>query len=196
MTPAQFTTLVTGLPEADLGLPGVRAWLLSGDGRQIAFFDIEPIGAIPEHAHEEQWGVVVEGETRRCRAGDSYHIPAGTPHAATFLTRFRAVDVFGNPQRYRAKVAPTGLAEVRGAIDRIDQELVRLIAERGRWVEAAAGFKRTEEEARAPARVEQVLVQVRQHAATTGASREVVDATFRAMIAAFIELERARIRGA
>lgn len=24
MTPAQFTTLVTGLPEADLGLPGVR----------------------------------------------------------------------------------------------------------------------------------------------------------------------------
>lgn len=33
MTPAQFTALVTGLPEADLGLPGVRAWLLTGDGR-------------------------------------------------------------------------------------------------------------------------------------------------------------------
>jgi len=111
MTSAEFSTLITGLPEADIGLPGVRAWILSGDGRQVAFFEIEPVGAIPEHAHEEQWGIVVEGEmdlriggeTRRCRAGDSYHIPAGTPHAATFLTRFRAIDVFANPQRYRAK---------------------------------------------------------------------------------------------
>lgn len=203
MTPAQFTTLVTGLPEADLGLPGVRAWLLTGDGRQVAFFDIEPIGAIPEHAHEEQWGIVVEGEmdlriggvTRRCRAGDSYHVPAGTPHAATFLTRVRAIDVFGSPRRHRAQVAATGLDEVRGAIDRIDRELVRLIAERGRWVEAAAAFKRSDEEVRAPARVEQVLAQVRQHAAAAGASPQVVDATYRAMIDAFVELERARLRG-
>jgi len=111
MTSAQFSTLIPGLPEADIGLPGVRAWILSGDGRQVAFFEIEPIGSIPEHSHEEQWGIVVEGEmdlrlgseTRRCRAGDSYHIPAGTPHAATFLTRFRAIDVFASPTRYRAK---------------------------------------------------------------------------------------------
>ncbi len=111
MTSAQFSTLITGLPEADIALPGVRAWLLTGEGRQVAFFEIEPIGSLPEHAHEEQWGIVVEGEmdltvggeTRRCRAGDSYHIPAGTPHAATFLSRFRAIDVFGSPQRYRTR---------------------------------------------------------------------------------------------
>jgi len=111
MTSAAFPAVITGLPEADTCLPGVRAWLLAGDGRQVAFFEIEPIGSIPEHAHEEQWGIVVEGEmdltiggqTRRCRAGDSYHIPAGTPHSATFLTRVRAIDVFASPTRYRAR---------------------------------------------------------------------------------------------
>jgi quercetin dioxygenase-like cupin family protein len=114
MTTAQFTELITGLPEADIGLPGVRAWILGGQGRQVAFFEIEPIGAIPEHAHEEQWGVVVEGEmdftvggvTRRLRAGDSYHVPAGAPHSANFLTRFRAIDVFATERRYRAKPPP------------------------------------------------------------------------------------------
>ena len=111
MTSAEFSNVIKDLPEADTCLPGVRAWILSGEGRQVAFFEIEPIGAIPEHAHEEQWGVVVEGEmeltvggtTQRYRAGDSYHIPAGTPHAARFLTRFRAIDVFATPSRYRAR---------------------------------------------------------------------------------------------
>jgi quercetin dioxygenase-like cupin family protein len=123
MTTAQFTAVITGLPEADIGLPGVRAWILSGEGRQVAFFEIEPVGAVPEHAHEEQWGVVVEGEmelrigaeTRRYRAGDSYHVPAGTLHAATFLTRFRAIDVFANPRRYREKARPTEVGETGAA---------------------------------------------------------------------------------
>jgi isochorismate pyruvate lyase len=82
---------------------------------------------------------------------------------------------------------------VRASIDRIDRELVRLIAERGRWVEAAAAFKKTDGDARAPARVEQVVANAKALAATHGASPEVVEATYRAMIAAFIEIERARI---
>ena len=108
---AAFPSVIVGLPEAEIGLEGVRAWILSSEGRQVVFFDIDPIGAIPEHSHEEQWGIVVEGEmdltvggrTVRYRQGDSYHIPAGVPHGATFLTHFRAIDVFADPHRYRPR---------------------------------------------------------------------------------------------
>jgi quercetin dioxygenase-like cupin family protein len=111
MPTADFTSLVTGLPEADIPIPGVRAWILSAHGRQVLFFESEPGRSVPEHQHEEQWGVVVEGEmdltiageTRRLVRGDSYHIPGGAPHGATFRTRFRAIDIFGNPQRYQPK---------------------------------------------------------------------------------------------
>ena len=75
------------------------------------FFDIEPIGAIPEHSHAAQFGVVLDGEmtltiagvARRYGRGDTYFIPAGVPHSAVFHTRFRAIDVFDEPARYRAR---------------------------------------------------------------------------------------------
>lgn len=83
------------------------------------------------------------------------------------------------------------LADIRSAIDDIDSRLVALIAERQRWVEAAGRAKRAEpiDAVRAPARVEAVIERVRARAIESGAAPEVVDATYRAMIAAFITLE-------
>uniref|UniRef100_Q478C9 chorismate mutase n=1 Tax=Dechloromonas aromatica (strain RCB) TaxID=159087 RepID=Q478C9_DECAR len=82
------------------------------------------------------------------------------------------------------------LAEVRQNIDRLDRELVTLIAERGAYVKQAAGFKKTAAEVPAPPRVVQVLAKVNALALEVGAEPAVVDATWRAMIAAFIDSER------
>jgi isochorismate pyruvate lyase len=82
------------------------------------------------------------------------------------------------------------LAEVRHHIDRLDQQLVGLIAERGAYVKQAAGFKKMADEVPAPQRVAQVLDRVNGLALATGADPAVVDATWRAMIAAFIDSER------
>jgi quercetin dioxygenase-like cupin family protein len=90
---------------------GVRGWISQAEDHQVVFFDIEALVEIPPHSHGDQWGIVVEGEmdltiageTRRCRAGDSYRIPAGTVHAAKFLTRVRAIDVFADAGRWKAK---------------------------------------------------------------------------------------------
>ncbi len=82
------------------------------------------------------------------------------------------------------------LEEVRSNIDRIDAQLVRLIAERGRYVKQAARLKKTVAEIPAPQRVAQVLARVHALAETEGANPEVVEATWRAMIAAFIDAER------
>jgi quercetin dioxygenase-like cupin family protein len=111
MHAAAFSTTIENLPEADIPLEGVRAWVSQGADHQVVFFEIEPIGEIPPHSHGEQWGIVVEGEMeltvegdrRRLGPGDSYHIAAGAVHSARFLTRFRAIDVFADVDRYSVR---------------------------------------------------------------------------------------------
>ncbi|MET1077933.1 MAG: chorismate mutase [Pseudomonas sp.] len=84
------------------------------------------------------------------------------------------------------------LEAVRGEIDRLDRQLVGLLAERGAYVNQAAAFKHDSDAVRAPQRVEQVLAKVRELAREQGAEVAVVEAVYRAMIAAFIEVELAR----
>lgn len=81
------------------------------------------------------------------------------------------------------------IEEVRRNIDSLDRRIVELIAERQKWVVVAGGLKKDEQAVRAPARVEQVVAKVRARAEEAGASPEVVERVYRALIAAFIELE-------
>ena len=85
----------------------------------------------------------------------------------------------------------TSLDEVRQRIDEIDRQVVSLLASRGDLVAQAAGFKKTTDDVRAPARVEQVIAKVRAMAQETGASPVVVEQVYRAMISAFIADELA-----
>ena len=111
MAENSFPELITRLPQADVPIPGVRAWLSQAADHQIVFFDIPAGCDVPPHSHGDQWGIVVEGEMdltiggkmRTYRQGDSYYIPAGVEHGATFRTHFRAIDVFADANRYQAK---------------------------------------------------------------------------------------------
>ncbi|WP_213879012.1 chorismate mutase [Pseudomonas sp. dw_358] len=86
-------------------------------------------------------------------------------------------------------VTCTTLEEVRQHIDHIDREVVALLASRGKLVTQAAAFKKTRQDVRAPSRVEQVIDKVRALAHETGASPDVVEQVYRAMISAFIDDE-------
>jgi isochorismate pyruvate lyase len=88
------------------------------------------------------------------------------------------------------------LAEVRDHIDRLDHEIVRLMAERGGFVREAARFKKDTADVAAPARVEQVIAKVRGLAGQAGLPPEVAEAAYRAMITAFIAMERAEFDAA
>jgi mannose-6-phosphate isomerase-like protein (cupin superfamily) len=106
-----YPEMIRNLPEIDIPIDGVRGWLLSGNERQIVFFDIEPVGAIPPHSHCDQWGIVLSGEmeltigekTQTYRKGDWYFIPEGVVHSASFPTGVNVVDIFDSPDRYRVK---------------------------------------------------------------------------------------------
>ena len=86
------------------------------------------------------------------------------------------------------------LADVRAEIDRLDERIVGLLAQRGSYVLAAARFKRSEAEVSAPQRVEQVIARVRAMAQTQGASPDVVERVYRELIAAFTDAERTHWR--
>ncbi|MDN4642154.1 chorismate mutase [Agreia sp. PsM10] len=83
----------------------------------------------------------------------------------------------------------TTIDEVRRRIDDIDREIVGLIGRRQAWVVEAGRLKTDTAAVRAPDRVEAVIERVRSLAADAAASPEVVESTYRAMIAAFIDLE-------
>lgn len=81
------------------------------------------------------------------------------------------------------------LDEVRENIDRIDNEIIRLIAERGGYVRQAAAFKKDENGVRDSGRVEAVIAKVRAKAEQYGAEPDLVEKLYRDMIAAFINME-------
>lgn len=81
------------------------------------------------------------------------------------------------------------LDDVRAAIDRIDDQIVALLAQRQAQVEAAATFKADDAAVRAPDRRAALLARVRDRAVEEGANPDVVTATYSAMVDAFIALE-------
>jgi isochorismate pyruvate lyase len=87
------------------------------------------------------------------------------------------------------------LAEIRTAIDGVDKEIVALIARRQELVRLAGAQKADEAAVRAPDRVEAVIENVRELGNQAGADADVVEAAYRAMIDAFIEMEMRQLEG-
>ncbi|MBR5953686.1 MAG: chorismate mutase [Pseudobutyrivibrio sp.] len=81
------------------------------------------------------------------------------------------------------------LEEVRSNIDRIDNEIIKLIAERSDYVKQASAFKKNEDGVKAPNRVEAVINKVRSKAEEYGANPDMVEKLYREMISSFINME-------
>ena len=81
------------------------------------------------------------------------------------------------------------IEEVRNNINNIDEQIVKLIAQRGKFVNQAAKFKKDSDAVKAPKRVEEVISKVNKLAQLNGANEEVVENIYRTMINSFIKLE-------
>ncbi len=88
------------------------------------------------------------------------------------------------------------LAEVRAQIDRIDEQIVRLIGERAGYVQAAARFKEGEHAVAAPERFAAMLQTRRAWAERAGLNPDVVEALYRDLVNYFIEEEKKHLRRA
>jgi isochorismate pyruvate lyase len=87
------------------------------------------------------------------------------------------------------------MTEVRVEIDRVDNGLVDLIAERFGYVERAWQLKlEARQEANVPWRNQQVIDKVRARAAEKGLPPDLVEALWRQMIGWFIQYEEEKLR--
>ena len=106
-----FPEIITNLPQADVPLAGVRAFLFQGEDKQLVFMTFADDVDVPEHDHAAQWGAVLDGEieltiggeANTYRPGDTYLIPAGVPHSARIKGGSSLQDLFDQVDRYRAK---------------------------------------------------------------------------------------------
>lgn len=84
----------------------------------------------------------------------------------------------------------TSLEEVRQHINQLDNRLLSLIGQRAGYVAQAARFKKNAAEVPAPQRVEQLVARLVELARQNGIDPKVIEATWRAMIGAFIAAEQ------
>ncbi len=66
---------------------------------------------VPEHAHESQWEIILEGElditiggkTHHYTKGERFYVPKGVKHSARVHKGYTAVVFFDQKDRYKAK---------------------------------------------------------------------------------------------
>jgi isochorismate pyruvate lyase len=98
----------------------------------------------------------------------------------------------------RAPAECGSMAEVRQGVDALDRALVSLLAERQRYMDAAARIKSERGAVRDPARIEEVVAKVKAAAHDAGLSEDIAEPVWRMLIERCIAHELARwdeIRG-
>ena len=106
-----FPEIITNLPEADIPIKGLRSYLLQGENQQFVFMSFENDAEVPEHSHEAQWGVVLDGQVELTidgkkhtfTKGDTYFIPKDTKHSAKIKKSYKDLTLFNQKDRYKAK---------------------------------------------------------------------------------------------
>ena len=106
-----FPAPITRLPEADIPLPGIKAFLSQAADHQIVFMEFEADVDLAEHCHAAQVGIVIAGrielkvndEVTTYAKGSIYHIPSGTKHSGKIYAGYADITFFEEPDRYQPK---------------------------------------------------------------------------------------------
>ena len=89
-------------------MSGIKAYLLQAENHQVLFMEFAKDVEVPEHSHEAQWGVVLDGESELTiggklhvlKKGDTYYIPKDVPHSGKLKAGYKDVTLFNQKDRY------------------------------------------------------------------------------------------------
>ena len=106
-----FPDPIKNLPEADIPLEGIKAYLSQSDTHQIIFMEFTKDVDLPEHSHSAQIGIVLEGKIdltiggkkETYTKGDRYYIPEGVLHSGKIYSGYADITFFDEPDRYLRK---------------------------------------------------------------------------------------------
>jgi len=95
-------------PNARIPIEGVNSHLIQTENQQLIFMEFEQDTFVPEHSHNAQWGIVLDGEmeiiiggiTRTLRKGDSYSIKKDELHSAKIKKGYKDLTLFDQIDRY------------------------------------------------------------------------------------------------
>ena len=103
-----FPEPIRNLPQADIPLSGLKAYLSQGQNHQVLFMEFTEDAEVHQHSHEAQWGVVlagkidltIDGIEHTYSRGDSVFIPQGARHSAKVYAGYADVSFFNQRDRY------------------------------------------------------------------------------------------------
>lgn len=106
-----FPTPITALPEADIPIAGIQAFMSQGANNQIIFMQFDEDVELHEHSHAAQWGIVLEGRIdlaidgvfRSYLKGDRFYIPEGVTHFGKIYAGYADMTFFDQANRYNPK---------------------------------------------------------------------------------------------
>lgn len=106
-----FPEPITDLPEADVPINGIKAYLSQGLNHQIVFMYFSKDVDVPEHSHESQWGIVLEGRIdltvdgikKVFVKGDRFFIGRNIKHSARIYAGYASMEFFNQADRYKKK---------------------------------------------------------------------------------------------
>jgi len=84
-------------------VPGYRARFIHSENMTLAYWDVDPGAALPEHSHpheqianvlEGKFELTVAGESRILEPGQVAMIPSDIPHSGRAITACKLLDVF------------------------------------------------------------------------------------------------------
>lgn len=86
------------------------------------------------------------------------------------------------------------LSHIRAEVNRIDREIIAMVAQRTAYAEAAVAFKASEADIRAPDHLPAFFAERRRQAREAGLSEAMVETIFRAITERSVELQLAKWR--
>jgi quercetin dioxygenase-like cupin family protein len=106
-----FPEPILSLPQADMPMNGVNAYLSQGADHQIIFMEFSEDVDLPEHSHAGQVGYVLEGKIdliidgvkSTYQKGDRYFIPNQVKHSGKIYAGYADITFFNQKDRYKEK---------------------------------------------------------------------------------------------
>ncbi|MBI2966803.1 MAG: cupin domain-containing protein [Bacteroidetes bacterium] len=106
-----FPNIISQHPTADIPIDGVTSHLVQAGQQQFVFMQFDKDCEIPEHSHEAQWGVVLDGtmeltiagQKRILTKGDSYFIDKNVRHSAKIKAGYTDLTLFNQADRYKIR---------------------------------------------------------------------------------------------
>jgi mannose-6-phosphate isomerase-like protein (cupin superfamily) len=106
-----FPEPIRNLPEADIPLDGIKAYLSQAKDHQLIFMEFDEDADLSEHSHAAQVGFVlggkieltIDGIPREYCKGDIYYIPENIKHTGKIYAGYADITFFNEPDRYGVK---------------------------------------------------------------------------------------------